>query len=147
MSDQPYWTRKRLEEMTSEEWERLCSRCGRCCLVKLEDEDSGVIDYTVVACQKLDLETCLCTVYDDLDQRAEDCVNLSPAEAKELEWLPSVCAYRLVASGQPLPAWHPLICGDPEAVHEAGQSLQGRAISEEIVDEDDLQAFISDLLR
>ncbi len=56
----PFWKLKPLEEMTSAEWESLCDGCARCCLVKLEDEDTGDIHFTDVGCTLLDVKTCRC---------------------------------------------------------------------------------------
>lgn len=126
----PFWERKTLQEMTREEWESLCDGCGKCCLNKLEDEDTGEILYTDVACRLLDLETCRCTNYEDRQRFVHDCRRLSPQNVGTIAWLPSTCAYRLLAEGQPLEPWHPLISGDPKSVEAAGVSVKGRIVSE-----------------
>ena len=137
-STAPFWETKRLDEMTTDEWESLCDGCGRCCLLKLEDEDTGRIYYTDVGCKLLDCETCRCTNYPDRLTYVPDCVVLDPQKAKGLEWMPSTCAYRLLANGQPLPDWHPLLSGNPESVHWAGMSVANRIHQENDIAEDDL---------
>lgn len=139
-----FWERVPLAEMTREEWEALCDGCGRCCLLKLEDEDSGQIDYTDVACRLLDLNSCRCGDYANRRRRVPDCVKLTPANLKTLRWMPSTCAYRLLYEGQPLAWWHPLISGDPETVVEAGISVRGRVVSERKVDDEELEDRIVD---
>ena len=128
--DLPYWKRKRLEEMTPEEWEALCDGCGKCCLNKIEDIDTGEILPTNVACRLLDLGTCRCTNYAERKRLVHDCVVLRPENVRQIAWMPTTCAYRLVAEGQDLAWWHPLVSGDPETVHQAGVSVRGRVISE-----------------
>ena len=130
MSERPFWRRKTLSEMTPEEWESLCDGCGKCCLHKLEDIQSGEVDYTNVACRLLDLERCRCTRYAERKRLVPDCLVLSPRAVNRVSWLPTTCAYRLVAEGKDLEWWHPLVSGDPETVHEAGISVRGRAVSE-----------------
>src|SRR5215469_3259917 len=127
----PFWRRKSLEEMTATEWESLCDGCGRCCLVKLEDEDSGEIHFTDIGCKLLDGKTCRCLDYPRRHRRVLDCVKLTPAAVRELSWLPVTCAYRLVAEGKDLYSWHPLVSGSPESVHEAGVSVRGRVKASE----------------
>jgi uncharacterized protein len=116
--------------MTPEEWEALCDGCGRCCLHKLEDEDDGTIAITRVACRLLDLGSCRCTRYDERHRFVPECVRLRPASVVALRWLPDTCAYRLVARGQDLPWWHPLVSGDPSTVHVAGISVRHFAVAE-----------------
>ncbi len=134
----PFWQVKQLQEMTQQEWESLCDGCGRCCLVKLEDEDTGDIYTTDVSCRLLDCSTCRCTDYASRHQLVEDCIKLDPANVEELGWLPETCAYRLIHEGKPLADWHPLVSGRPETVHEAGISVRGKVSSETEVDVDDL---------
>jgi|YNPMSStandDraft_1061717.scaffolds.fasta_scaffold10835_1 uncharacterized cysteine cluster protein YcgN (CxxCxxCC family) len=126
----PFWRRKTLAQMTRAEWESLCDGCGRCCLHKLRDADTGRLHHTNVACRLLDLHACRCSDYAHRQARVPDCVRLTPARVARLDWLPSSCAYRLLQEGKDLPPWHPLVCGDPEAVHRAGASVRGRAVPE-----------------
>jgi len=121
-----------LHTLDRQEWEALCDGCGKCCLHKVEDADSGRIWPTNVACKLLDLATCRCADYRNRRKYVPDCLRLTPDLAATLDWLPQTCAYRLRAEGQPLPEWHYLVCGDREAVHRAGASVRGKAISEVI---------------
>nr|WP_084028120.1 YcgN family cysteine cluster protein [Magnetospirillum gryphiswaldense] len=126
----PFWRTKAMSALSRDEWESLCDGCGKCCLHKLEDEDSGEIHFTNVACRLLNVVTCACKDYPNRRDHVPDCVQLDPDKAAELRWLPSTCAYRLVAENKPLPWWHPLVSGNANSVHEAGASVRGRAISE-----------------
>lgn len=142
MAEQPFWRRKRLEEMTPAEWESLCDGCGKCCLIKLEDPDSEEIAHTDVSCHLLDLGSCRCGDYDRRKEIVEDCVVLTPEEVGRLRWMPSTCAYRLLAEGKDLAWWHPLVSGDPESVHRAGISVRGRAVTEAKVPDEALEDHI-----
>lgn len=144
MTDQRFWRVKTLAEMTREEWESLCDGCAKCCLVKLCDEDGGNLAYTDVACRLLDLGTCRCSRYRERRELVRTCVVLTPENAAALDWMPSTCAYRLVAEGKDLPWWHPLVSGDPQTVHQAGISVRGRVVSEREVEEDELEDHIVD---
>ena len=126
-----FWEVKSLEEMNQQEWESLCDGCGRCCLNKLEDEDTGEIYFTNVTCKLLDIEKCSCSDYENRKVSMPDCMILSFDNHEALEVMPSTCAYRLLQDNQPLPEWHPLITGRKESVIEAGISIVGKAVSEE----------------
>ena len=134
MTDQ-FWKRKSLAEMTAKEWDSLCDGCGLCCMHKVEDEESGELFYTNLACKLLDTDTCRCTDYANRAKRVADCLVLAPDSTEAFEWLPATCAYRLLAHGDELPEWHPLLTGDPESVHEAGISVRGGVVSENDTDE------------
>jgi uncharacterized cysteine cluster protein YcgN (CxxCxxCC family) len=126
----PFWE-KPLSELDRGQWEALCDGCGRCCLHKLEDEETGDLYPTNVACKLLDRRTGVCGDYKNRKKIVDDCVKLDPNKLDALEWLPDTCAYRLRARGQPLPSWHYLVSGSRETVHEAGQSTRGWTVSEE----------------
>ncbi len=126
----PFWERKTLAELTVAEWEALCDGCGKCCLEKLEDGYTGEISYTNVACRLLDLQSCRCRRYADRRRWVPNCEKLNVQMINEVNWLPSTCAYRLRAEGQPLPWWHHLVSGDRNLVHETGHSVRGRAVAE-----------------
>jgi uncharacterized cysteine cluster protein YcgN (CxxCxxCC family) len=136
----PFWQRKTLAEMTPDEWESLCDGCGRCCLNKLENELTGEVYFTDVACRLLDPETCRCASYEDRKRFVPECQILTRRNVKKLGWLPSTCAYRLIDEGQDLYWWHPLVSGDPNTVHEAHISVRGRIVSER--DTDDLENHV-----
>jgi len=124
-----FWERP-LAALNAAEWEALCDGCGKCCLHKVEDEDTGRIYHTNVACRLLDQATARCTDYRRRKAMVPDCVAITARNVGAIRWLPETCAYRLRAAGRPLPEWHYLVCGDREAVHRAGASMVGRAISE-----------------
>ena len=134
----PFWRTKTLEQMSAGEWESLCDGCARCCLVKLEEEESGQIHYTDLSCTLLDGKTCRCKDYSRRQHRVKDCVKLTPELVRVLSWLPVTCAYRVLAEGRDLAWWHPLVSGSPDTVHEAGVSVRARvAASEDDVAQED----------
>jgi uncharacterized cysteine cluster protein YcgN (CxxCxxCC family) len=144
----PFWRAKSLAEMTRQEWEALCDGCGKCCLLKLQDEETDEVDYTDVACHLLDTKACRCTDYAHRHARVPDCVRLSPERIDAIvAWMPSTCAYRLLAEGRSLPDWHPLVSGDPESVHRAGISVRGRVVRDCGLEDEDLLARIVDWPR
>ena len=134
MATRPFWETKALNEMTGREWESLCDGCGLCCLVRLEDEDTGEITPTRVACRLFDDQTCRCSNYRQRHRYVTDCIKLTPDNIANLPWMPPSCAYRRLHEGKPLPGWHPLITGDPQSVHLAGVSVRGQTISEDVLD-------------
>ena len=149
MTRKPYWETKTLRQMTVAEWESLCDGCGLCCLIRFEDEDTGEIIPTRVACRLFDGDRCRCTDYANRKTHVPDCIKLTPYNIDDLMWMPKSCAYRRLHEGKGLPSWHPLITGDPESVHKAGVSVRGQTISEaSLPDPEDAIDFEDrDLLR
>lgn len=131
----PFWKRKTFGEMDPQEWESLCDGCAKCCLYRLEDEDTREVYSTNVHCRLLDTTSGRCTDYPNRSTRVSDCVTITPAVLQDPYWLPATCAYRLLAEGQELPAWHPLLSGDPDSVDRAGQRVCNRTICEDDADE------------
>ena len=129
--EQPKFLTKPLTEMTTGEWESLCDGCGLCCQIRVEDEDTGEIALSNVACRYLCLEKNRCTDYENREQNVPDCIRVTPNNVKSLDWLPHTCGYRLVAFGHPLPDWHHLVCGDKEEVHRSGSSMRGDLVCED----------------
>ena len=129
-----FWKHKKLHDLTRDEWEALCDHCGKCCLHKIEDEETGKIFFTYVACKYLHIETCTCIHYDIRFEKNPDCIRLQPDVLIKYHWLPDTCAYRLIAEGKNLPMWHPLINGNPNSTQEAQKSVAHIAIPEKEVD-------------
>lgn len=137
-----FWEDTPLDKLDRAQWESLCDGCGKCCIHKLEDDETGELFPTNVACRLLDRRTAQCSNYKHRHAFVPECVRLTPAKLATIDWLPSTCAYRLLADGEPLPEWHHLICGDREAVHRAGISVRGWTISED--DAGDLEYHLTD---
>lgn len=139
----PFWTCKSLAEMSPQEWESLCDGCGKCCLIRLEDDETQQVYTTDVHCRLFDTHTCRCTNYENRKQFVPDCVILKPTTISALKWMPRTCAYRLLSEGKPLPDWHPLVTGDPGSVHKAGMSVKEATESETELSDDDLLSRIT----
>jgi uncharacterized cysteine cluster protein YcgN (CxxCxxCC family) len=140
-----FWEQKKLSELSASEWEALCDGCGKCCLNKLEDEDTGKVHYTDVACKLLDKKTCQCMNYLNRHAFVPDCITLSVRNIKKMDYMPKSCAYRLRSEGKSLPWWHHLVCGDRQMVHKAGMSAKGKVVSElEVPNDDDWEGHIVD---
>lgn len=139
-----FWDTVPMDQMTPAEWEALCDGCGKCCLVKLEDADTGEVAYTNVACRLFDDETCRCSQYDIRKKLVPSCVVMTPETIERAAyWLPPSCAYKRLFEGEQLPEWHPLLTGDPDSVHNAGASAIGVTVPEYEVHEDDLEDYIA----
>jgi uncharacterized protein len=141
-----YWKHKNLTEMSQEEWEALCDGCARCCLYKLQDEDTGELFYTNVVCRLLDTYRCRCTNYAQRARLVPTCLVLDADLVSQLSWMPKTCAYRLLAEGKDLEAWHPLVSGDAGSVHHAGISVRYRIVEEKDADMDCLEDYVVDWL-
>ncbi len=137
-----FWQDTALRDMSKAEWEALCDGCGRCCLVRLEDEDSGEIYETNVACRLFDAQTCRCMDYARRHVRVPECARLTADNVEQFAWLPETCAYRRLAEGRGLPEWHPLVSGDPHGARRAGVSVFGTTVREQDVDQEDLEDHI-----
>ncbi|MFD0857395.1 YcgN family cysteine cluster protein [Roseovarius aquimarinus] len=138
-----FWETVPLTRMSRAEWEALCDGCGKCCMNKLEDEDTGDVVLTRVACRLFDDTTCRCAQYPIRHQFVPECIVLKPANMdRNLYWMPETCAYKLLWQGKTLYDWHPLISGDPQSVHDAGVSMQSRTVPEFEIDEDDWEDHI-----
>jgi uncharacterized cysteine cluster protein YcgN (CxxCxxCC family) len=145
-TSRPFWETKTLAEMTHAEWESLCDGCGKCCLHKLQDEDTDEIFYTSVACRLLDCQSCQCSNYPERTRLVPDCVVMLPDNLDDIPWMPTTCAYRLLAEGKPLYSWHPLVSGDRGSTINAGMSIQNRVIPEQDANPD-LELYIVDWPR
>lgn len=138
-----FWETVPLSKMTPEEWEALCDGCGKCCLNKLEYEDTGEVAYTRVACRLFDDGTCRCSNYENRKALVPECIFLTPKTlAKIAYWMPSTCAYKVLSQGKSLPDWHPLVTGDPDSTHKAGMSMRDQTVSEAAVPEEDWEDYL-----
>lgn len=137
-----YWNTTPLPDLSHQEWEMLCDGCGKCCLHKLQDEDTEEVFYTRVACELLDLKRGSCRDYRNRFQRVPDCMDVSTMTTEQMKWLPSSCAYRLRSEGKELPLWHPLISGHVASVQKDPRGIRGKVISEVKVNPEDLEDYI-----
>jgi uncharacterized cysteine cluster protein YcgN (CxxCxxCC family) len=136
MAEKPFWQTVKLADMTAAQWEALCDGCAKCCLVKLQDEDSGEIVFTDIVCNLLDQQSCRCTHYEERTKLVPECVKLTKDNLDKIDFMPPSCAYRLLHEGKDLPQWHPLVSGRADSVVEAGMSVKGRVIAEMAFDGD-----------
>ncbi len=132
----PFWQTKTLAQMSPSEWESLCDGCGKCCCLRMEDEDTGAVYVTDIGCKLFDDKTCACKHYATRKKYVPDCVQLTAENVSDLGWIPRTCAYRLIAEGKELFDWHHLISGSRATIHEAGMSVIGQTESEEAVPAD-----------
>lgn len=139
----PYWETKSLLEMSISEWESLCDGCGKCCVLRMEDEDNQAVYVTNIRCKLLDAKQCICKNYSDRQKYVPDCVQLTPENIANLHWIPKTCAYRLIAEGKPLPDYHHLITGSRQTIHNVGMSVSGATICETKVSEKDYVKYIT----
>ncbi|MFH1982110.1 MAG: YcgN family cysteine cluster protein [Pseudomonadota bacterium] len=145
-TDTPFWETTALDALTADQWESLCDGCARCCLHKLQDEDTQAVYYTDVACTMLDVTACRCTDYDRRHERMPACARLTCETVRAIGWLPATCAYRLCALGKPLPRWHHLLTGSMDGVHRSGASVRGKAVVLEDPDEETLMARVVEMI-
>lgn len=138
----PFWKTKTLDQMNRQEWESLCDRCGRCCVHKLEDEESGRVFYTNIACHLFDFARCGCKHYKHRQVLVPACTVLDAENVEKFKWMPPTCAYRLLAEGKPLPWWHPLVSQDSQTIHEAGISMRGKVIPEKAVSPENWEEYV-----
>ena len=142
MAEKQFWQTKSLDQMTAAEWESLCDGCGLCCLIRFEDEETGEVIPTRVACKLLDQHLCQCKDYVNRKAHVPDCIKLTPWNIEALAWMPPSCAYRRLHEGRDLPDWHPLLTGDPDSVHKAGVSIRDQTVSEDsLADPEDALDF------
>lgn len=143
MAQPPFWQMKTLQQMSEAEWESICDGCGKCCLVKLQDEESGEVAFTDLACQLLDTQSCRCMHYQRRLELVPECVKLTKENLAQIDFMPPSCAYRLLHEGKDLPDWHPLVSGDAESTIKAGRSVRGR-VTPETLATGDVQDHIVD---
>ena len=137
-----FWKKYPLEQLNPTEWEALCDGCGLCCLIKLEDEETREVAYTMVSCKLLDCQTASCSDYPNRAAHVADCIQLTPEKLQSIHWLPSSCAYRRLNEGKKLPSWHYLNTGSRQSVIQAKKSAAGRCISEVDIKEEDIEDYV-----
>ena len=142
-----FWKEIPLQNLTQVQWESLCDGCARCCLQKLENENTGTLHYTRLACRHLDLDSCRCTDYENRLAQVSDCVQLTASTLHHSDWLPTTCSYLLIKKGQDLPPWHPLQSGSSDTVHRAGISVRDKVISDEWVHPEEWQDHLIDWIE
>ncbi len=144
MKNNPFWENKKLNQMNEEEWESLCDRCGKCCVIKLIDEDTNFVHYTNVSCHLFDKEKCQCKDYKNRKKIVKDCIKLSSNDLESIKWLPNTCSYKLISEGKKLPYWHPLIQGNRKVMEKGNHSVRNKVISENIIDQKNIKNYLFD---
>jgi uncharacterized cysteine cluster protein YcgN (CxxCxxCC family) len=129
-----FWHDKALEALSEAQWEALCDRCGLCCQIRLEDEETGEVALSNAVCKFFDRSAHQCSDYANRQKNVPDCTRVTPETVRDLDWLPATCAYRLLAFGHDLPHWHHLVSSDPERVHVDGPSMLGALVDEDEAD-------------
>ena len=142
MPKNEFWKTTPLDQLGKDQWEALCDGCGKCCVLKLEDVDTGDVHFTDVSCKLLDCQTARCSKYAERKKHVPDCVHLNSKNLSVLDWMPDSCAYKLIHEKKDLPRWHPLITGNPDSTRLAGHSVAARVVPEASVLEDDLPNHI-----
>lgn len=130
-----FWEQKPLGEMNREEWESLCDHCGKCCLLKLQDEDSasddaGSVYYTNIVCDLFYQNSGHCSDYYNRETLVPSCLRLTPDNLEAIAWMPLSCAYRRIMEGRGLADWHHLVSGDKQTIHTTGNSVLGKVVQE-----------------
>lgn len=143
-TEKPFWEVTPLTEMTNAQWESLCDGCGKCCVLKLEDVDTGAIYYTDVSCKLLCTKSAQCTNYQERKTHVPDCVILRPDNLEEVHWMPESCAYRRLHEGRDLPPWHPLRVGHKDGMIAANHCVAGHVTPEGAVAEEDMPDHLFD---
>ena len=137
-----FWETKNLIDMNENEWESLCDKCGKCCVIKLEDFDTQEVHYTNVSCNLLCEKSASCKDYENRKSIVPDCIILSPDNLKDLKWMPETCAYKLLNEGKNLPYWHPLLSGNDKDIVNSGNSVKNRVTNENKIKIKDLPDYI-----
>ena len=140
-----FWQTKSLLDMSHDEWESICDGCAKCCLTQLQDEETNLLVFTDVACNLLDDGSCRCTDYANRSKKVPSCITMTPDNIDEVsEFAPPSCSYRLLLSGESLPAWHHLNTGFADSVHQSGNSVRHRVRFADDVDMDEIEDYVVD---
>ena len=142
MLKKEFWKNKKLEDFTKKEWEALCDRCGKCCLIKLEDLDTSEIFYTNISCKLLCTENANCRDYSNRKKKVKDCVSLNYKNLETLSWMPKTCSYRLINDGKELPLWHYLIHGNFLKMIKEKKCVRKRVTNEKKIRKKDIPNYI-----
>ena len=144
MKIKKFWLEKKLHDLNHDEWESLCDNCGKCCVIKLQNEENNELFYTNVSCKLLNIENCKCTNYENRKKIVPDCVKLTPNNLSQLNWMPATCAYKLVNEGKDLPNWHPLNQGPDSSTISDEHSVARKVFSENEINMDKITDYIYD---